>query len=82
MLYKDAAEMVEYQGPRPSGKPPGRRPSCSTRRRATPHLQKLTELADRIFCIYSEQVRGRAAKKKIRIKQIIMTLRIIMFELC
>ncbi|MHB8118941.1 MAG: hypothetical protein ACYDHX_09465 [Methanothrix sp.] len=26
------------------------------------HLQKMTELADRVFCIYGEQARGRAAK--------------------
>jgi len=31
-----------------------------------PHLQKLTELADRVFCIYSEQspVKGRKAEAK------------------
>jgi hypothetical protein len=25
-----------------------------------PHLQKMDELADRVFCIYGEQARGRA----------------------
>ena len=25
-----------------------------------PHLQKMTELADRVFCFYEEQARGRA----------------------
>jgi hypothetical protein len=35
LLYEDAGEMVEYQGPRPSGRPPERPPSCSTRRRWT-----------------------------------------------
>jgi hypothetical protein len=31
-----------------------------------PHLQKLTELADRVFCIYSEQApaKGRKAEAK------------------
>jgi hypothetical protein len=27
-----------------------------------PHLQKITELADRVFCIYSEQAAQREAK--------------------
>ena len=27
-----------------------------------PHLQKLTELADRVFCIYNEPAKGRIAK--------------------
>ena len=29
-----------------------------------PHLQKMTELADRVFCIYSEQTRGWKAEAK------------------
>ncbi len=70
LLYEDAREMVEYQGPRPSGRPPGRTPSCSTRRRWT-HLQKLTYLADRVFCIYCEQApaKGRKAEEKMPIEQ-------------
>jgi hypothetical protein len=32
LLYEDAEKkMVKYQGARPSGRPPGRRPSCSMR---------------------------------------------------
>jgi hypothetical protein len=31
LLYEDAGEIVEYQGPRPSGRPPGRPSSCSMR---------------------------------------------------
>ena len=46
MLYEDAAEMVEYQGPRPSGRPPGRRTILLYAPARDPHLQKLTELAN------------------------------------
>jgi len=53
LLYEDAGEMVEYLS----------QALRQTSREATillyapaldPHLQKLTELADRVFCIYSE----------------------------
>jgi len=65
LLYEDAGEMVEYLA----------QALRQTSREATillyapaldPHLQKLTELADRVFCIYSEQapakVRGRRGR--------------------
>ena len=65
LLYEDAAEMVEYLA----------QTLRQTSREATillyapaldPHLQKLTELADRVFCIYSEQApaKGRKAEAK------------------
>ncbi|MCX6678705.1 MAG: hypothetical protein NTU95_12300 [Methanothrix sp.] len=65
LLYEDAGEMVEYLA----------QALRQTSRDATillyapaldPHLQKIAELADWVFCIYIEQTRGRAAKKKIR----------------
>ncbi len=61
MLYEDAGEMVEYLA----------QALRQTSREATillyapaldPHLQKLTELADRVFCIYSKQAAQREAK--------------------
>ena len=54
LLYEDAGEMVEYLA----------QALKQTSREATillyapvldPHLQKITELADRVFCIYGEQ---------------------------
>ena len=63
MLYEDAGEMVEYLA----------RALKQTSRDATillfapaldPHLQKMTELADRVFCIYG----GQAAPAKGRAK--------------
>ena len=65
LLYEDAGEMVEYLA----------QALKQTSREATillyapaldPHLQKLTELADRVFCIYSEQApaKGRKAEAK------------------
>jgi hypothetical protein len=65
LLYEDAGEMVEYRA----------QALRQTSREATillyapaldPHLQKLTELADRMFCIYGEQapVKGRKAQPK------------------
>lgn len=59
MLYEDAGEMVEYVA----------QALKQTSRQATvllyahaldPHLQKMAELADRVFCFYEEQTRGRA----------------------
>ena len=66
MLYEDAGEMVEYLA----------QALKQTSREATillyapaldPHLQKMMELADRVFCIYSEQApsKGRKAEAKI-----------------
>lgn len=61
MLYKDAGEMVEYVA----------QALKQTSREATillyapvldPHLQKMTELADRVFCIYGEQAPAKARK--------------------
>ena len=65
MLYEDAGEMVEYLA----------HALKQTSREATillyaptldPHLQKLTELADRVFCIYGEQApaKGKKAEAK------------------
>ena len=65
MLYEDAGQMVEYLA----------QALKQTSREATillyapaldPHLQKMTELADRVFCIYSEQAlaKGRKAEAK------------------
>jgi hypothetical protein len=59
ILYEDAEEIVEYTA----------RVLKQISREATillysqalnPHLQKMTELANRVFCIYSERGRGRA----------------------
>jgi hypothetical protein len=59
MLYEDACEMVEYVA----------QALKQTSREATillfapaldPHLQKMAELADRVFCFYEEQKRGHA----------------------
>ena len=65
MPYEDAGEMVEYLA----------HALKQTSREATillyaptldPHLQKLTELADRVFCIYGEQApaKGKKAEAK------------------
>ena len=65
LLYEDAGEMVEYLA----------QALKQTSREATillyapaldPHLQKITELADRVFCIYNEQApaKGRKAEEK------------------
>jgi hypothetical protein len=66
LLYEDAGEMIEYLA----------QALRQTSRETTvlhyapaldPHLQKLTELADRVFCIYSEQAptKGRKAEAKV-----------------
>ncbi|MFA6371177.1 MAG: hypothetical protein WCW68_00985 [Methanothrix sp.] len=63
LLYEDAGEMVEYLA----------QALRQTSREATillyapardPHLQKLTELADRVFCIYGEPAKGRKAEAR------------------
>ena len=66
MLYEDAGEMVEYVA----------QALKQTSRAATillyapaldPHLQKMTEMADRVFCIYEERAapaKGRKAEAK------------------
>jgi DNA polymerase I len=63
LLYEDAEEMVEYLA----------QAFRQTSREATlllyapaldPHLQKLTELADRVFCIYSEPVKSKKAESR------------------
>ena len=65
MLYEDAGHMVEYLA----------QALKQTSREATillyapapkPFLQKMTELADRVLCIYSEQApaKGRKAEAK------------------
>jgi hypothetical protein len=38
------------------------------------HQQKMTELADRVFCVYSEQARGRAAKAEAKMPEAQATL--------
>jgi DNA polymerase I len=62
LLYEDAAEMVEYLA----------QALRQTSRKATvllyapamdPHLQKITELADRVFCIYEERAALDKAQK-------------------
>jgi hypothetical protein len=64
LLYEDAEEMVEYLA----------QALRQTSREATillyapaldPHLQKLTELADRVFCIYSEPAKRKKAEARI-----------------
>ncbi len=61
MLYEDAEQMVEYVA----------RALKQTSREATillyspaldPSLQKVVELADRVFCFYEEQARGQRAE--------------------
>jgi hypothetical protein len=61
LLYEDAGEMVEYLA----------QALRQNFREATillyspalvSHLQKLTELADRVFCIYSEQAPAKSRK--------------------
>ena len=61
LLYEDAGEMVEYLA----------QALKQTSREATillyapaldQHLQKMTELADRVFCIYSEQAPAKCRK--------------------
>ena len=63
LLYEDAGEMVEYLA----------QALRQTSREATillyapaldPHLQKLTELADRVFCIYGEHATARKAEAR------------------
>jgi DNA polymerase I len=63
LLYEDAEEMVEYMA----------QALRQTSRGATtllyapaldPHLQKLTELADRVFCIYSEPAKSKKAEAR------------------
>jgi hypothetical protein len=73
MLYEDAGEMVEYLA----------HALKQTSREATIllyspaldlHLQKLTELADRVFCIYSEQAPAKGRKAEARTTREQMTL--------
>jgi DNA polymerase I len=63
LLYEDAGEMVEYLA----------QALRQTSREATillhasaldTYLQKLTELADRVFCIYNEPAKSRKAEVK------------------
>ena len=62
MLYEDAEHMIEYVAQH----------LRQTSREATvllyapaldPHLEKMTELADRVFCIYSEPARAKGRGK-------------------
>jgi len=62
LLYEDAKEMVEYVA----------QALRQTSREATillyapaldPHLQKMAELADRVFCFYEEQSSARGQAK-------------------
>ena len=63
MLYEDAGEMVEYVA----------QALKQTFREATvllyapaldPHLEKMTPVADRVFCIYSEPAKVRKSEAK------------------
>jgi len=63
MLYEDAEQMVEYVA----------QALKQTSREATillyspaldPHLQKIAELADRVFCFYEEQARSQKAEAR------------------
>ncbi len=63
MLYEDASEMVEYVA----------QAFRQTSREATvllyspaldPHLQKMAELADRVFCFYEEQARSQKVEAR------------------
>jgi len=62
LLYEDAGEMVEYLA----------QALRQTSREATillyapaldPHLQKLTELADRVFCFYGQPAAAKGRTK-------------------
>jgi hypothetical protein len=63
LLYEDAEEMVEYLV----------QALTQISREATillyapaldPHLNKITELADRVFCIYSELAKSKKAEAR------------------
>jgi len=64
LLYEDAGEMVEYLAQtlkQTSGEAAIRLHSPAL----DPHQQKMTdELADRVFCIYGDQAKGRKAEAK------------------
>jgi len=65
LLYEDAAEMVEYLAQ--AFKQTSREATVLLYAQALDsYLQKLTELADQVFCIYSEQApaKGRKAEAK------------------
>ena len=49
--------------PRPSSRPPGRPRSCFCAPALDPHLQEMAELADRVFCIYSEPAAAKCRGK-------------------
>ena len=62
LLYEDAGEMVEYLAQ--ALKQASREATVLLYAPAMdPHLQKLTELADRVFCIYSEPAASRGRGK-------------------
>ena len=59
LLYEDASEMVEYVAQ--ALKQISRQATVLLYAHALdPHLQKMAELADRVFCFYEEQTKGRA----------------------
>jgi len=64
LLYEDVGEMVEYLAQtlkQTSGEAAIRLHSPAL----DPHQQKMTdELADRVFCIYGDQAKGRKAEAK------------------
>jgi hypothetical protein len=62
LLYEDAGRWWATW-PRPSSRPPGRPPSCSTPWRWNPRLQKMAELADRVFYIYNEPAAAKGRGK-------------------
>ena len=61
MLYEDAKEMVEYVAQ--ALKQTSREVTILLYASALdPHLQKMTELADRVFCFYNEQAPAKGRK--------------------
>jgi len=65
LLYKDAGEMVEYLAQ--ALRQPSREATILLYSPALDsHLQKITDLADRVFCIYGKQApaKGRKAEAK------------------
>jgi len=73
LLYEDAGEMVEYLA----------QALRQTSREATillyalaldPHLQKITEQADRVFCIYGEQAPAKTRKAEAKMPRAQVTL--------
>lgn len=66
LLYEDAGEMVEYLAQ--ALRQPSREAIVLLYAPALgPYLLKLTELADRVFCIYDEQAPAKGRKAEARV---------------